>query len=96
MNHHHSDGPAVITSARTSRSDDVHRRQSKYLMSMAVRTVCFVLAFVTTGPVRWVFIAAALVLPYIAVVVANVGTSREVAAPIAFVDDTHALPGPRA
>ncbi len=93
---HHSDGPAVITSARTSRSDDVHRRQSKYLMSMAVRTVCFVLAFVTTGPVRWVFIAAALVLPYIAVVVANVGTSREVAAPTAFVDDAHALPGPRA
>lgn len=93
---HDADGPAVITSARVSLSDDIRRRQSKYLISMAVRTVCFVLAFVTTGPVRWVFIAAALVLPYIAVVVANVGTSREVAAPPAFVDDAHALPGPRA
>lgn len=89
--------PAVITSARASRSDDIRRRELRYLLSMAVRTVCFVLAVVASGPLRWALIAAALLLPYVAVVVANTSTHREVAGPAAYVPDSApALEGPPA
>ncbi len=86
---------AVITSARTSRSDDIRRRQQRYLVSMGVRTVCFVLAVVSSGPLRWGFFTAAVVLPYVAVVVANTSTRRETlsSAPY-FTDDARALEGP--
>ncbi len=65
-----------ITSAQSSLDDDLGPRMRKYLISMSVRTVCFVLAVVFDGPLRWVFAAAAVVLPYVAVVVANAGPSR--------------------
>lgn len=44
-----------------------------YLIKMAVRTVCFILAIVIPGPLilRLVLIAAALLLPWMSVVVAN-------------------------
>ena len=47
---------------------------------MAVRTICFVLAIVTTGWLRAIFFAAAVVLPYVAVVIANAG--RDTAEPV--------------
>ncbi|PJJ53558.1 Protein of unknown function (DUF3099) [Mumia flava] len=53
------------------RSEELRRRRQRYLVSMLIRTVCFVLAVVTTGPARWLFILGALVLPYVAVVFAN-------------------------
>lgn len=86
---------AVITSVRASRSDDIRRRQQRYLLSMGIRTVCFVLAVVSSGPLRWVFFTAAVVLPYIAVVVANTSTRRETlsSAPY-FTDNARALEGP--
>lgn len=86
---------AVITSVRASRSDDIRRRQLRYLLSMGVRTACFVLAFMTSGPLRWTLLAAAVVLPYVAVVVANTSTHRETSgqAPY-FTDDARALEGP--
>jgi hypothetical protein len=77
----HQEHPVSITSARTSHSDDLHRRQVRYLMSMGIRTVCFVLAIVTSGPVRWILVAAALILPYVAVILANA-------------KDRHSEPGP--
>jgi hypothetical protein len=49
-------------------------RTRKYLLSMGVRTVCLVLAiFVLHGWLRLIGIAAALVLPWFAVVIANAG-----------------------
>jgi hypothetical protein len=49
----------------------------RYLISMAIRTVCVVLAVFVGGPMRWVFIAGAVFLPYIAVIMANaVGERR--------------------
>lgn len=45
----------------------------RYLISMLIRTICFLLIFVVHGPLRWVFVAGALLLPYIAVVMANTG-----------------------
>ena len=66
----------TITTAQASRDVDLSRRMRKYLISMSVRTVCFVLAVVFDGPLRWVFASAAVVLPYVAVVVANAAPRR--------------------
>ena len=65
-----------ITGARRGVRDDVDSRTRRYLISMGVRTVCFVLAVVTDGWLRWVMIAAAVALPYLAVVFANAGRQR--------------------
>jgi hypothetical protein len=47
-------------------------RQKRYIISMSIRTVCFVAAIVVgSGWLRWVLVAAAFVLPYVAVVMAN-------------------------
>lgn len=73
----HPDVPVSITSARASRSSDIRKRQIRYLCSMGLRTACFVLAVVTTGPLRWVFVAGAIILPYIAVVLANATDQRQ-------------------
>jgi hypothetical protein len=53
----------------------------RYLVSMGVRTACFLLAVVVHGPLRWVFVLAAIVLPYIAVVFANAGRERSLPTP---------------
>ncbi len=65
-----------ITDARTAHSDDLRHRQIRYLLSMLVRTACFVAAVVIDSWIRWVFLAAALFLPYIAVVMANAVSRR--------------------
>ena len=83
----HQEPPVSITSARTSHSEDLHKRQMRYLLSMGIRTVCFVLAIVTTGPVRWVLVAAAVFLPYIAVVLANATDRRSSAGPASFLTE---------
>ncbi len=79
-----SPDPTVITSARPSRSADIRRREIRYLVSMGIRTACFVLAIVTHGPLRWVLVAGAVFLPYVAVVVANATDRREFSGPTAF------------
>ncbi len=83
----HTDLPVNITSARASRSEDLRRRQLRYLFSMGLRTVCFVLAIVTTGPLRWALVAGAVFLPYIAVVLANATDRRTSAGPPSFPRD---------
>jgi hypothetical protein len=70
-----------ITSASASRQDDIAARQKRYLFSMAIRTVCFVGAIVAASlGLTWlwpVLIVAALVLPYVAVVMANAATTKD-------------------
>lgn len=65
-----------ITAAPRPHSDDLDRRISRYLTSMAIRTVCVILVVVIDSPVRWVFAVGALVLPYVAVVMANARGER--------------------
>ena len=67
-----------ITSAAANRSQDLAARQRRYAISMTLRTICFIAA-VLVGPgwLRWVLIAGAVFLPYVAVVVANAGDHRE-------------------
>ena len=82
---HPTDAPVSITSARTSRSVDIRRREVRYLMSMGIRTLCFVGAFIASGWLRWTLIVAAVILPYVAVVIANAADRRGAAAPPTFV-----------
>ena len=66
--------PVRITTATRSHHEDIAIRQRRYLISMGIRTVCFVLAIVSIGHwFMWVFIAASFLLPYVAVVLANAG-----------------------
>lgn len=88
MSHQH-ETPVSITSARSGRSTDIRRREVKYLVSMGVRTVCFVLAIVTPSPWRWFLVAAAFLLPYFAVVIANASDGRRTSEPIVRVTGEH-------
>jgi hypothetical protein len=80
-----------VTGVRRGASDDLAQRQKRYLISMSIRTACFLLAVVTHGPLRWVLVAAAVVLPYIAVVMANAVGSGAGDAPTAYVPQQSAL-----
>lgn len=62
-----------ITAARTALSADVDDRARRYLFSMLVRTGCFVGAVLASGPLRWLLLAGAVLLPYLSVVFANGG-----------------------
>ena len=74
----HQTGDAVrITTASTSAAEDIAARQKRYILAMGFRTVCFVAAiFVTITWLRILLVIAALVLPYVAVVMANAGASK--------------------
>ena len=52
-----------ITTAATSHSDDIGAREKRYAISMGIRTVCFIGAIIADGWLRWVLVAAALLLP---------------------------------
>lgn len=67
--------PQSATSIPRAPQDEVGSRSTRYLIMMGVRVVCFVLMVVVQpyGWYTWVFGAAAIGLPYIAVVLANVG-----------------------
>ena len=64
---------ASISNVGEPLSIDQSSRARKYFISMMVRTACFILAVILPSPYRWVALFGAVVLPYIAVVVANAG-----------------------
>jgi DUF3099 family protein len=72
----HHDDAVRITTAAPSRADDIAARQRRYVISMGVRTVCFIGAVVAEGWLRWILVVAALLLPYVAVVMANAASSK--------------------
>lgn len=65
-----------ITSAVVPLSNDQKGRETRYLWSMSLRTVCFVLGVVFEGIWRWIFMSGAVFLPYFAVIIANAGRER--------------------
>ena len=67
----------TITEAQRGLSEEQSGRTRRYLWSMGVRTACVLGAIVVPGWPRWVLIAAAVVLPYLAVVVANAGREND-------------------
>ena len=72
-----SDDPVRVTTAPLSRAEEHRGRQRRYLISMGIRTVCFVGAVVADGVLRWVLVAAAVLLPYVSVVFANTEGRRD-------------------
>ncbi|MFL6091236.1 MAG: DUF3099 domain-containing protein [Aeromicrobium sp.] len=70
-----------VTSARSGQRDDIGGRERRYVISMAIRTACFVgavIAWQTVG--AWlgaILFVGALVLPYTSVILANAGTRSQ-------------------
>jgi hypothetical protein len=62
-----------VTSAPKSLTSDLAGRQRRYLISMMIRTGCFILTVILPSPYRWFALVGAVTLPYIAVVIANAG-----------------------
>ena len=86
-----------ITSASRPRSEDIRGRERRYIQSMAVRTLCFLLAVAFRDYwFVWLLLAAAVLLPYVAVVIANAGTSPDPGASgFEYDPDLKALSGPK-
>jgi uncharacterized membrane protein len=83
--------PIRITTATRSHRDDIARRQKRYLISMGIRTMCFVAAIVSIGHwFVWIFLVGSFVLPYVAVVMANAGAAPDPGGPEPFDPDTSA------
>lgn len=69
--------PVLVTTAGRSPGQDRRDRERRYLITMGFRVVAFIVALlVTHGWIQVVAIVAALVLPWIAVVMANSGPIR--------------------
>jgi Flp pilus assembly protein TadB len=69
--------PVLVTTADRSPGEDRRDRERRYLITMGFRVVAFVIALVVTkGWIRVIAIAAAMILPWIAVIFANSGPTR--------------------
>src|SRR3954454_7572889 len=74
--------PVRITTASAGAGADIDSRQKRYLIAMGIRTLCFLvvagLAIGHAGPgwLPWIFVVAAVVLPYVAVVMANASKTK--------------------
>ncbi|WP_245988355.1 DUF3099 domain-containing protein [Flexivirga caeni] len=55
---------------------DLDKRMRNYAIAMGLRTAAFVLAYLLTGPARWVCVVLACVLPEIAVIGANAANQK--------------------
>lgn len=66
-----------ITSASAPLADDQAHRTHIYLLQMGIRVVCFIGAVAIDHWARWIMLAGAVVLPYIAVLLANAGRAGE-------------------
>jgi hypothetical protein len=74
----HRSQPAatVITDARSASSREMSGRVRRYTITMAFRMACFLSMIFVQGWLRWVLLACAVFLPYIAVVLANQSDQR--------------------
>jgi hypothetical protein len=77
----HGEQVHLVTQARRPMSEDISYRQSRYLIMMAIRTLCLVVAVVLyLEHLGWFLLipaVGAIFLPYIAVVFANGGREPE-------------------
>ena len=77
MGHARGQQVHLVTQARRSMSEDIRYRQHRYLIMMAIRTACFVVAVIMfANHLRWLVLipaVGAIFIPYVAVVFANGG-----------------------
>jgi hypothetical protein len=64
-----------ITSLPPSPDEERHSRVVKYSIAMSVRLLCVVLCFFVHGWLLLLAVVGALVLPYVAVVIANTAST---------------------
>jgi len=84
-----------ITTAQKSSAEDMSSRQRRYLISMSVRTVCFIAAVVVgSGWLMWTLVAGAVFLPFFAVVMANAGNQKNDGFMLPEAPGTHELESP--
>ena len=68
---------ANITDARAGTSVDMTQRIRRYTITMAFRTVCFLVAVIFAhGWLQWTLFAGAVFLPYMAVLLANQSNTK--------------------
>ncbi|MEJ1086972.1 DUF3099 domain-containing protein [Microbacterium sp. Mu-80] len=89
-----------VTSLPQSPQDEATHRVRRYAVTMGIRTVCFLLMALVqpVGWWTWVFGAAAIFLPYIAVVYANAGedsTPSSVESPVQQIEASAAAAPPQ-
>ena len=91
----------AVTGLPPSLEDDQGQRMRRYLVSMGIRTVCFILAVIALAGLHWtligwVLVIAAVLLPYVAVVMANATRSRTstTLGPVTTNDPMAPLPSP--
>lgn len=63
----------AITNAAVSHSEEMHSRMVKYAVTMGIRMVCLAAIFVFDGWFKLIPVIGAVVLPWVAVVIANGG-----------------------
>ncbi|GAA1410852.1 MULTISPECIES: DUF3099 domain-containing protein [Oerskovia] len=66
-----------ISNAPESLAEDQARRTKRYLIQMGIRLVCFLGAVIVHGWFSFVLIGAAIVLPYVAVLLVNAGRDQK-------------------
>lgn len=84
--------PIRITNAGPSLKDDQSGRARRYFISMMIRTACFILTVILPSPYRWIALSGALLLPYVAVIVANAGRETIQRKTVFFDESIKALP----
>src|SRR4051812_13663610 len=74
--------PVRITTASAGAAAGIDSRQKRYPIALGIRTLCFLvvagLAITHAGPgwLPWIFVVGAVVLPYVAVVMANAAKTK--------------------
>ncbi|WP_031523928.1 DUF3099 domain-containing protein [Streptomyces sp. NRRL F-5123] len=73
-----------ISGARTGLTEDVRGRQRRYMVAMTIRTLSVLLTVILWNverPLAWAMLVLGMLLPYVAVVVANAGRENTPKAP---------------
>lgn len=86
-----------ITTAAESPQKDIDHRARRYAFQMMIRTLCFIGAVFAIG-IPWlaiILILAAVVLPYVAVVLANSASPTLPGSPFENPDGQRAIGAPR-
>lgn len=79
---HRTPQTVVITDAREAASQEISSRMLRYGLAMGFRMACFLGMIFVDGWLRWVLLAFAVFLPYVAVLLANQVDQRTVASAV--------------
>jgi len=83
-----------VTSAPESPAVERDERTRRYIIAMSIRIACFAGVWLVHGWLRLVMVVLMVIMPYIAVVIANAGREqiRKLPAPVPY-DDQPAIEG---